>query len=147
MASATVLSPPRLVGVRALGGLPVVRFLCVGVGSTALHLGLFAALSPALPSSQAANVVALGLATVANTAVNRRWTFGVVDSRRVLLQHLQAFVLFSLTWAMSAGALWLLDTQATHPPVLVQTVVVGAAMAVSTVFRYVGMRTWIFARR
>ncbi|WP_406831807.1 GtrA family protein [Pedococcus sp. KACC 23699] len=141
-----ILGPPRAT-LRSLVDRPLVRFLGVGVGSTGLHLGLFAAMVPVLATSQLANVVALVVATVANTAVNRRWTFGVRDASTATRHHLQALLLLVLTWAASAGALWLLHSLATRPPVLVQTVVVGASMAVSTVVRYVGMRTWIFASR
>ncbi|MGO4343151.1 GtrA family protein [Pedococcus sp. 2YAF34] len=125
----------------------VVRFACVGVGSTVVHLGLFAALLHLLPTSQTANLGALLAATIANTAANRRFTFGVTSTTAAVRQHLQSLGLFALTWGLSAGALWLLHAWATQPPALVQTVVVGGSMVGSTVVRYVAMRTWIFAAR
>ena len=138
----TGAAPPRAL----LGRLDptVVRFACVGVGSTVVHLGLFAALLHLLPTSQAANLGALLVATVANTSANRRFTFGVTGTTAVARQHAQSLGLFALTWALSAGALWLLHAWAAQPPALVQTVVVGGSMVGSTVVRYVAMRTWIF---
>ena len=76
-ASGSAGTPP---GRRVLG--QVWRFAVVGLASTALHLGLFAWLAAALPSAQTANLLALLVATVANTAANRRWTFGVRGRRR-----------------------------------------------------------------
>jgi putative flippase GtrA len=125
----------------------IVRFACVGVGSTVVHLGLFAALLHVLPTSQAANLGALLVATVANTAANRRFTFGVTGTTAAARQHVQSLGLFALTWGLSAGALWLLHTWAAQPPTLVQTAVVGGSMVGSTVVRYVAMRSWIFASR
>ena len=75
------------------------RFAGVGLASTALHLGLFAWLAAALPSAQTANLLALLVATVANTAANRRWTFGVRGRHGLGRQHLQALAVFGLTWA------------------------------------------------
>ena len=147
MTSTVVFQDPTRTSVQGLLTRPVLRFLCVGLGSTGLHLGLFAALVPVLPASQLANLVALVVATVANTAVNRRWTFGVRGARSAGRHHLQALLLFALTWSSSAGALWALHSLSHRPPVLVQTVVVGASMAGSTVVRYLGMRTWIFTGR
>src|SRR6476661_10465920 len=93
----------------------VSRFAAVGVVSTVVHLGLFAAFASVLDSTQVANLVALLVATVGNTALNRRWTFGVRGAGRLRAQ---------------AQGL----------------AVVAAATAVSTVLRFVAMRSWIFRR-
>ena len=47
---------------------------------------------------------------------------------------------------MTAGALALLDAAVGTPTTAVATLVVGAANAVSTVVRFVAMRSWIFRR-
>ncbi|KRE57165.1 GtrA family protein [Phycicoccus sp. Soil748] len=152
MAATPLLSevaPPRALtpGTVRLLDPALVRFACVGIGSTVLHLGLFAGLLQALPYSQAANLGALLLATVANTAANRRWTFGVTGTEGVARQHLQSLGLFALTWALSAAALWLLHSTTTQPPALMQTIVVGGSMVGSTVVRFLAMRFWIFRDR
>ena len=54
----------------------LVRFAAVGAVSTLAYLLLYAALRPAA-GSQAANAFALLVCAVANTAVNRRLTFGL----------------------------------------------------------------------
>jgi putative flippase GtrA len=129
------------------GGLAhqVTRFAGVGILSTVAHLGLFALFASFLASAQVANALALFLATVFNTWGNRRWTFGVHGSRRALRHQLQALFVFGLTWAMSAGGLALLHAVAAAPPTWVETSVIALANAVSTVVRFVAMRSWIFA--
>ena len=75
----------------------VSRFAAVGVVSTVIHLGLFASLASVPTSTQTANLVALLVATVANTALNRRWTFGVRGAGR-LRSQVQGLAVFLVTW-------------------------------------------------
>ncbi|WP_082592930.1 bifunctional glycosyltransferase family 2/GtrA family protein [Phycicoccus sp. Soil803] len=119
------------------------RFAAVGVVSTVIHLGLFASLASALASTQAANLVALLLASLANTGLNRRWTFGIRGAGR-LRSQVQGLAVFGITWLMTAGALALLHAVVAAPSTVVATFVVGAATATSTVVRFVAMRSWIF---
>jgi putative flippase GtrA len=121
------------------------RFAAVGAASTVVHLGLFAALSGALGSAQAANLTALLLATLVNTALNRRWTFGVRGAGAAGHQA-QGLGVFAVTWAMSAGALALLHLADPSPPTWLQMSVVAVATAGSTVLRFVAMRSWMFRR-
>jgi putative flippase GtrA len=123
----------------------VSRFAVVGVVSTVIHLGLFASLATVLASTQVANLVALFVATVGNTALNRRWTFGIRGAG-ALRSQAQGLAVFAVTWLMTAGALALLHATVTSPSTAVATVVVGAATAASTVLRFVAMRSWIFRR-
>lgn len=129
----------------SLHAVPVqlVRFACVGAASTVLHLGLFAALR-ASGGTQLANLLALVLATIANTALNRRWTFGVTSSTHLGRHHVQALLVFGLTWAMSAGALAALPALVVDPSTTASTVALAGSMALSTAARFVLMRTWIF---
>ena len=122
----------------------VARFAGVGLLSTVVHLGLFAVLAHSWPS-QVANLVALLLATVVNTAINRRWTFGVSGVHRLARHHVQALLVFGLTWVMSAVALALLPQLVSHPSTMVSTAALGFSMAVSTLIRFVAMQRWIFA--
>ena len=119
------------------------RFAAVGVLCTVLHLGLFAALVHPVGSTQAANLVALLLATLVNTGLNRRWTFGVQGPGR-LRHQAQGLVVFGLTWAMTAGGLGLLHLVDAQPSTTVATVVLGVATGLSTLVRFVAMRSWMF---
>lgn len=57
----------------------VVRFATVGVASTAAYLVLFMLLHGVI-GAQAANLVALLVTAIGNTAANRRFTFGVAGN-------------------------------------------------------------------
>ena len=119
------------------------RFAAVGVASTIVHLGLFAALTLALGSTQAANLVALLLATVVNTALNRRWTFGV-HGAGVVRHQLQGLSIFALTWLVTAGALAGLHVLVNSPSTALATLAVALATGASTGLRFVAMRGWMF---
>jgi putative flippase GtrA len=119
------------------------RFAVVGVASTVAHLGLFATLTAVSVSSQAANASALLLATLFNTAANRRWTFERQGPGAARHQA-QGLAVFGVTWLMTAGALGLLHAATPAPATAAQTAVVALATAASTVVRFVAMRSWMF---
>lgn len=140
----TVTETPS--GARGALRTQVIRFAGVGVMSTIVHLGLFAALLSTGVVSQLANGVALVVATVANTAANRRWTFGISGRERVVAHHGQALLVFAITWLATSIALWSLGALVPGAGTTAQTLVVAVANAVSTVARFVAMRVWIFTR-
>ncbi|GAB3872909.1 GtrA family protein [Terrabacter terrigena] len=122
----------------------VIRFAGVGALSTVLHLGLFAGLEHAGLGSQLANGLALVVATVFNTAVNRAWTFGVTGRERMVSHHGQALVIFAITYAATSLALAVLGRVAPESGTAVQTAVVAVANVLSTAVRFVAMKRWIF---
>ncbi|NUO34977.1 MAG: GtrA family protein [Dermatophilaceae bacterium] len=122
----------------------VIRFAAVGALSTVLHLGLFAGLEQAGLGSQLANVVALVIATIFNTALNRAWTFGVAGRERVVSHHGQALVIFAITYAATTLALAVLGRVAPEAGTVVETAVVAVANVLSTAVRFLAMKRWIF---
>jgi len=128
----------------ATAGLAVqlLRFAAIGVVSTVVHLGLFALLAGPL-GAQPANGAALLLAAVANTAANRRLTFGVTGPRHRGRHQAQGLVVFGLGWALTGGALALVPDAARG----VQLTVLIVANATATLLRFLLMRNWIFRRR
>ena len=112
--------------------------------STAVHLGLFALLRLGVESAQAANLIALLVATVGNTALNRRWTFGVRGRERRARQHAMSLGVFALTLLLTSVGLGLLHLGRAAPPTWLETAAVAAATACSTLVRFVAMRRWIF---
>jgi hypothetical protein len=86
-----------------LPGLPaglvgqLVRFAVIGVACTLAYLLVFVLLRGAFPA-QAANLVALGLTAIANTAANRRITFGIRGRPGAARAQLQGLVGLGL-WA------------------------------------------------
>ena len=144
----TAQSPVGAPSIEAHGKGPlrrqVVRFAAVGLLSTGVHLGLFAALVTAGLGGQLANGTALVIATIGNTAANRWWTFGVVGRRRLVLHHGQALLIFAITWVATTAALALLQSKDPAASTTTQTLVVAVANVVSTAVRFVAMRSWIF---
>ena len=136
----------RLGGHGGLSG-QLARFAGVGVVSTVVHLGLFTLLRPALESAQTANLLALLVATVANTAMNRRWTFGLRGREQATRQHLLGLGVFALTLLMTSGSLGLLHLWQPQAPTWLQTAVLAGGAACSTLVRFVAMRLWIFRGR
>ncbi len=124
-------------------GLQVGMFLVVGLGSTVAYAVLYLALRPGL-SAWWANFAALLLTALANTAANRRFTFGVRGPRDVVRHQLQGLALFGVGLGVTSGSLWLLHALSTPSRVLEVVVLTTANLAV-TVLRFVAMRIWVFA--
>jgi putative flippase GtrA len=121
-------------------------FAAIGAASTLAYLALFWVLRPAL-SAVAANALALLVTAVANTAANRRFTFGVSGRHRRLRQHLEGLVVFGLGLAMTTGALGLLDRSTGHPGHpgrAAELAALVAANAAATLLRFVLLRSWVF---
>jgi putative flippase GtrA len=120
--------------------LPV--FAIIGVLSTAAYLGLYAALRPVL-DAQSANLVALLVTAVANTAANRRFTFGVRGSDGAARHQLQGLAAFFAGLALSSGALAVVHrTLPDETQVEVGALIVANAAA--TALRFVLLRLWVF---
>jgi putative flippase GtrA len=121
------------------------RFAVIGVLSTVAYLLLFLAMRAPL-GAQAANLVALLVTAVANTAVNRRFTFGVRGGA-ALRHQAQGLVVFALGLALTSGALAVLSALSSHPARLAEISVLVAANLAATVLRFVLLREWVFAGR
>ena len=121
----------------------VLRFLVVGGLSTVAYALLYLLLADVMPG-QAANFVALLVTAIANTAANRRFTFGVRGPRGVVRHQFQGLVVFALAWAMTSGSL--AGLHLVHPGVTKhgELVVLTAANLVATVLRFVLLRVWVF---
>jgi glycosyltransferase involved in cell wall biosynthesis len=131
---------------RLLAGTRLATFAAIGVVSTLAYAVLFLVLRGALPPA-AASAVALAVTAVANTAANRRLTFGVRGRAGALRHHALGAIVYLLTVALTTGALAVLTTADPHPSRLMEVAVAIAASACATVTRFVAMRWWIFAPR
>ena len=56
----------------------------------------------------------------------------------------QGLLVFGLTWAMTAGGLGLLHLVDASPGTTAATAVLGVATGLSTLVRFVAMRSWMF---
>jgi putative flippase GtrA len=130
---------PRLFG-------QLVSFCVIGAASTLAYAALYLLLRQTMPA-QAANFVSLLLTAVANTAANRRFTFGVRGTGGRLRTQGQGLIVFALGLAVTSGSLALLhhgDPAASHS---VELAVLIAASVVATLLRFVLFKAWIFPKR
>ncbi|GAA2006207.1 bifunctional glycosyltransferase family 2/GtrA family protein [Nakamurella flavida] len=123
----------------------LVRFGAIGVLSTLAYLVLFVALRD-LAGNQGANFLALAITAVANTAANRRLTFGVRGRSGMGRHHLQGFGVFLLGLAVTSGSLFALNhlDPAAGPGLEISVLVL--ANLVATVLRFLLLRGWVFRR-
>ena len=128
-------------------GLPrqLARFAAIGVVSTLAYLALFALLRTGLPA-QTANFVALLATAVANTAANRRLTFGITGRRHAGRHQVQGLFVFALGLALTSGSLFLLHELKPTPPTTVELAVLVVANLLATLLRFVLLRLWMFHR-
>ncbi|WP_307797214.1 GtrA family protein [Williamsia soli] len=117
----------------------LVRFYLVGGASALAYVVLFVLLRFVMPS-QLANVLALLISAVANTAVNRRFTFGVRGTDDLMRHYLQGLAVFAVGLAVTGGALWLLHIWISDPSRVQEVSVLVVANLVATVVRFVGLR-------
>jgi putative flippase GtrA len=127
---------------RATGG-QVVRFAFVGGVCTVLYLVLFVGFRVAV-DAQLANILALLLSALANTALNRRFTFGL-EGRAATREHAAGLLAFALGAGLTAVSLAVLHHVNRHPGTVLEVAVLLAATVVATVVRFVLFRWWIFA--
>ncbi|MCO7222420.1 glycosyltransferase [Klenkia sp. PcliD-1-E] len=121
----------------------LVRFAAIGAVSTLAYLALFALLRTGV-EAQAANVVALLVTAVANTAANRRFTFGRTGRAGAVVAQGQGLLVFALGLALTSGALGVLHATTTDPGTAVEVAVLVAANAAATVLRFLLLRHWVF---
>ncbi|GAA4909907.1 bifunctional glycosyltransferase family 2/GtrA family protein [Streptomyces coeruleoprunus] len=137
---------------RTLSGVPgglarqLVGFCVVGALSTVFYLGLYA-LFRLGTGAQAANAAALLVSAVANTAANRRLTFGVRGRERAVRHQAQGLVVFGIGLALTSGSLAALEAATGNPAQATEMAVLIAANLAATVLRFLLFRAWVFPDR
>jgi putative flippase GtrA len=135
------LAGPSLAG-RELP-LQLVRFIVIGVASTAAYLLLFVMLR-GIMSAQGANLVSLLVTAIGNTAANRRLTFGISGRLHAARHQVKGLIAFGIGLALTSGALAALHAGSAHPGRLAEVGVLVAANLAATVLRFVLYRSWVF---
>lgn len=121
----------------------LMRFGAVGVASTCAYLLLYVLLR-GLAGAQAANLVALLLTAIANTAANRRLTFGVRGAVGVVRHQFQGLLVFTLALGLTSGSLAVLTLVDQEASRLVELGVLVVANLAATLLRFVLLRSWVF---
>jgi putative flippase GtrA len=123
----------------------LVRFAAVGIASTVAYLALFVLLQPGV-GGQAANLIALLVTALANTATNRRFTFGVRGRAKRATHQVQGLVVFALGLGLTSGSLAMLHASGVTARTTEAGVLVAANL-LATLLRFLLLRTWVFGRR
>jgi len=126
-------------------GMQVVMFALVGVAST-LAYGLLYLWFRGSVTAQAANLLALLVTAVGNTAANRRFTFGVTGPRHAVRHQLQGLAIFLAGLGVTSGALWLLESGGGRGQHGIEVAVLTGANLFVTMMRFVLLRAWVFVR-
>ena len=132
--------PPRCA--EAGGGSQLVRFASIGAVSTLVFAALFALLIGPL-GVFLADVVALGLCAVANTAANRRLTFALRGRDERRRHYSTALIVALIPLAMTLAMLALLSAIGLDS-LPIALVALTATNGVAALARFTALRRWVF---
>jgi putative flippase GtrA len=122
--------------------LQIASFAVVGIASTIAYVLLYLLLRSVM-SAQAANAASLLVTAVANTAANRRLTFGISGRLHAARHQVKGLIAFGIGLVLTSGALAALPA---HTSRGLEVSVLVAANLVATVIRFVLYRTWVFGK-
>ena len=124
----------------------LLSFGAIGVASTLAYVALYALLRLGT-GAQVANLLALLVTAVANTAANRRLTFGVRGPGGQARHQAQGLVVFGIGLGLTSGALALLHAVSAVPGRALEVGVLVAANLLATLVRFVLLKAWVFRGR
>ncbi|WP_127499870.1 bifunctional glycosyltransferase family 2/GtrA family protein [Actinoplanes solisilvae] len=124
----------------------LIRFATIGVASTLAYLVLYALFRLGL-GPQWANFLALGLTAIANTAANRRLTFGVRGTEGAWKHQAQGLIVFGIGLALTSGSLAAVDALHTAPSRPIELAALVLANLLATAVRFLLLRIWVFRSR
>jgi putative flippase GtrA len=122
----------------------LLTFAAVGAACTAVYAGCFV-LAVGVMNGQLANAAATLVAAGANTAANRRYTFGLRGPVGAARHHARGLVVFLAGLAITASALWALKAAEPSASGATQVATLVAATLGASIVRYLLMRSWVFA--
>ncbi|MFT4218143.1 MAG: glycosyltransferase family 2 protein [Micropruina sp.] len=117
----------------------LVRFAAIGVASTLAYAVLYLLLRVVL-DAQAANLIALAVTAVANTAANRIVTFGVRGTDGLLAHHATGLLAFIVALGLTSGSLATLHLMVPDAARWLELGVLAVANAVATGVRFVALK-------
>ena len=123
----------------------LVRFGLIGIASTVAYALLYLLLHPML-GAQAANLTALLLTAIGNTAANRAFTFGIRGRAGVTRHHMHGLLVFGFGLAVTSGALVVLHRFDPTVGKVTELAVLVVANLVATLVRFIALRRVFGAR-
>src|ERR1700754_344141 len=117
----------------------MVRFGIVGIASTIAYALLYLVLHPVM-GAQIANLTALLLTAIANTAVNRAFTFHIRGRTGVTRHQVHGLLVFMFCLAITSGSLLVLHRFDPTVGKVTELSVLVVANLVATLIRFVALR-------
>jgi putative flippase GtrA len=124
-------------------GRQVAGFAAVGAASTVAYVLLYLALRGVLPA-QWANALSLLITAVANTAANRRFTFGIRGRSLAGRHQARGLLAFGTGLLLTSAALAWLHAVTPRPGRGLEVAVLVGASLLATLVRFVLYRNWVF---
>jgi putative flippase GtrA len=119
------------------------RFVTVGAASTAAYVLLYLLFRGAM-TAQTANAASLLVTAIANTAVNRRFTFGIRGRAHAARHQARGLIAFGIGLAVTSGALTALHAATPQPARATEVAALIAANLAATAIRFALYRGWVF---
>jgi putative flippase GtrA len=117
----------------------LVRFGIVGIASTVAYALLYLVLHSTM-GAQAANLTALLLTAIGNTAANRAFTFGIRGRGGAARHQLHGLLVFAFGLAITSGSLFVLHRFDPTVGRVAELSVLVCANLVATLIRFVALR-------
>jgi putative flippase GtrA len=117
----------------------LLRFGIVGIASTLAYALLYLMLHSTM-GAQAANLTALLLTAIANTAANRAFTFGIRGRGGVARHQLHGLAVFAFGLAITSGSLYVLHRFDPTVGKVAELSILVVANLVATLVRFVALR-------
>jgi putative flippase GtrA len=124
----------------------LVRFVLIGVASTLAYLLLYLVLRGVM-AAQAANALSLLATALANTWLNRRFTFGIRGAPGAARHQALGLLAFAAGLLLTSGALAALHAVSPRPGRAAEVTVLLLASLVATAARFCLYRFWVFRHR
>ena len=139
--------PPRLRPDAGTGlRLQLLRFVAVGTVSTIAYILLYLALRGTM-GAQEGNALSLLATTVVNTAVNRRFTFGVRGRQHAARHQARGLLAFAAALLLTSAALFALTAVSPTPGLGAEVTALVFANLLAAVLRFALYRRWVFRGR
>ena len=120
-------------------------FAAIGLVSTLAYAVLYTA-ARTVASATTANLLALVITALGNTAANRRLTFGIAGRASLLRHHAAGFAALGLALAITTVAVVGLDALVPASSRPLELIVLLGANALATVVRFVVLRRFVRPR-
>jgi putative flippase GtrA len=138
---------PQLRSAAPASDLPrqILRFAAVGVTCTLAYLLIYVGLRGVM-NAQLANAVSLLVTAVGNTALNRRFTFGIRGRGHSARHQARGLIAFGTGLLLTSAALAALHMISARPPRAAELLVLLIANLAATAVRFVLYQRWVFDR-